>query len=136
MRRRFLALFALGMVGIVFLPLDVVAMLRHAPPPDLPPGAWKPPFSAVVVLSLVTPTLLLALGVWAGCKCARAVGLVSFVDERRSIREFAPLGSPRQPHILQAPIHRLQPAPATELSKSCCRSAGVVSLPARRTEIV
>jgi hypothetical protein len=34
------------------------------------------------VLSLVNPTLLLALGVWAGCKCARVVGLVSFLDER------------------------------------------------------
>lgn len=82
MHRRFLALFALGLIGIVFVPLDVIPMLRNAPPPNLPPGAWMPPFPALVVLSLVNPTLLLALAVWAGCKCARSVALVSFVDER------------------------------------------------------
>ena len=84
MRRRFLALFALGLMGIAFLPLDVVPMLRNAAPSNLPHGAWTPPFPALVVLTLVNPTLLLALGVWAGCKCARAVSLVSFVDERVS----------------------------------------------------
>lgn len=82
MRRRFLALFALGFVGIIFLPLDVIPMLRGAPPSDLPPGAWTPPFPVIVVLSLVNPTLLLALGVWAGCKCAPKVGLVSLADDR------------------------------------------------------
>ena len=83
-RRRFLALFGLGLVGIAIVPLDVIPMLRNAPPSNLPPGAWTPPFPVLVVLSLVNPTLLLALAVWAGCKCARSVGLVSFVDERVS----------------------------------------------------
>src|SRR5256885_31460 len=93
MRRRFLTLFGVGLVGIALLPLSVASLLRNATPPDLPPGVALPPFRVLVALSLVTPTLLLALAVWAGLKCAPRVGLVSFIDDR------VHLGTPIWPRL-------------------------------------
>lgn len=73
-RRQFWALFALGFVGVLSLIPVVGKMLERSP---LPPDAPKLPFGVLVGLSLVQPTLLMALGVAIGLRLAQRVGLRS-----------------------------------------------------------
>jgi hypothetical protein len=87
--RRFAALFAVGLVGIVSaMPLivdlvaDVFATLPEAP---------ELPFAVVVALALVNPLLLLALATVVGLLCAPRVGLRSRFAERMA---GAPIGWP------------------------------------------
>lgn len=77
--RRFRRLFLLGLVGIAALPLTLVPLVRETP---LPPGAPEIPLSVLVLLSLVQPAVLLAVGVAVGAKFAPRVGLTSLVAER------------------------------------------------------
>ncbi len=77
--RRFLALFGLGMVGVLALPLIILPqaeqLLAASPGVELSP-------TAIALLSLINPTILLAIGVAIGVRLAPALGLRSYLDER------------------------------------------------------
>lgn len=72
--RLFLVLFAAGFLGITsFLLLDFKALIEMLP---LPPGEEPPPIDVwLKLLSLVQPTVFLALAVWGGLALAPRVGL-------------------------------------------------------------
>ena len=97
-RRAFWALFGLGFVGVLGIIPTLVQLLRSKP---LPPEAPKLPFGAIVALSLVQPTLLLAAGVAIGLRLAPRLGLRSHVVERLgggpavwpAVRREAPLAA-------------------------------------------
>jgi hypothetical protein len=59
-RRQFLALFALGFLGVLSLAPGMRYLLARTP---LPPDAPRLPFGVLVALSLVQPMLLMAAGV-------------------------------------------------------------------------
>lgn len=80
-KKRFWALFGFGAIGIAFLPIQIVPMLRSTPI-EMPPGVPPPPFLALVLGSLLNPLILLALGVFAGLRCTPHFGLRSLVDDR------------------------------------------------------
>jgi hypothetical protein len=74
--RRFLALFVLGLIGVLsLLPVAIDAIARTT----LPAGA--PPRPVIVLLSLLQPTILLAAAVAIGLRFAPRLGLRSFVVE-------------------------------------------------------
>ena len=75
-RRQFLALFALGVIGVLsLLPAAIPAMARM----PLPAGA--PPRAVIVLLSLLQPTVLLAIAVAVGLRFASRLGLRSHIVE-------------------------------------------------------
>ncbi|MFN2567120.1 MAG: CPBP family intramembrane glutamic endopeptidase [Gemmatimonadaceae bacterium] len=76
--RQFWALFALGFVGVLSVIPVVSRMIARNP---LPPAAPKIPFGALVALSLVQPTLLLAAGVAIGLRLTPRLGLRSYVAD-------------------------------------------------------
>jgi hypothetical protein len=74
--RLFLILFFLGMVGVVsFLLVDLASLVALFP---VPPGSEAPVITpAIKLLSLIQPTVLLAIAIVTGVLLARRVGLSS-----------------------------------------------------------
>ncbi len=73
-RRQFLALFALGVVGVLsLLPVAIPAIARM----PLPAGA--PPRQVIILLSMLQPTILVAIAVAIGLRFAPRLGLRSYV---------------------------------------------------------
>jgi Type II CAAX prenyl endopeptidase Rce1-like len=97
-RRQFLALFSLGFLGVLSLVPVAAALVARKP---LPPTAPQMPFAALVALTLVQPTLLMAAGVAVGLRLAPRLGLRSYVAEAAgsgtaiwpSLRRDAPLAA-------------------------------------------
>lgn len=78
--RRFAALFAAGLLGILALAPTLPEMLRAAPiPPEA--RALMPPMPVLVALSLIQPTLLMAGAVALGLALAPRLGLRSRLAE-------------------------------------------------------
>ena len=78
--RRFAALFAAGLLGVLALVPTLPEMLRAAPiPPEA--RAALPPMPVLVALSLIQPTLLLAGAVALGLTLAPRLGLRSYLSE-------------------------------------------------------
>ncbi len=75
----FIALFALGMVGVLSLLLVTLPQLDQI---ALPPELAALPDSLIVLITLLQPTILLVIAVVLGCLFAPRVGLVSFVYEK------------------------------------------------------
>lgn len=75
--RAFAVLFAAGFVGVLSLVPVLPDLLRQHPPPGPPL-----PLPALVALSLVNPTLMLATAVAAGLALAPRLGLRSYLAER------------------------------------------------------
>jgi membrane protease YdiL (CAAX protease family) len=75
-RRQFLALFALGFLGVLSLVAVVARFIARKP---LPPEAPQLPPGVLVALSLVQPTLLMAAGIAIGLRLAPQLGLRSYV---------------------------------------------------------
>src|SRR2546423_15288833 len=78
----FLGLFALGMIGVLSLPLSLVPILEQQ---LAQAGAVVPSRDALTVTTIVQPTLLLTLGVALGCIFAPRVGLVSLLERSRPL---------------------------------------------------
>jgi hypothetical protein len=95
-RRQFWTLFALGFAGVLSLIPITARMITSNP---LPPEAPKLPFGALVALSLLQPTLLMAAGVAIGLRLSPRLGFRSYVVEAVSggepiwsaLRRHAPL---------------------------------------------
>lgn len=85
--RPFWALFLLGMLGVLSLPLTLIPELHRLETlPDSPPI----PVWVLAVLSLIQPTVLLAASTALGLRFAPRLGLVSYVHERT--RSGVPVG--------------------------------------------
>jgi membrane protease YdiL (CAAX protease family) len=74
--RRFLPLFLLGLSGIAAIPLTAYPALRSG---ELPPGMPDLPPATLVLLSLLNPLILLAIGSALGAGLADRVALTSRV---------------------------------------------------------
>lgn len=75
-RRQFFALFALGFLGVLsLLPVAIPAIAR------MPLPAKAPPRTAVILLSLLQPAILLAVAVAIGLRFAPRLGFRSYVVE-------------------------------------------------------
>ena len=88
-RRQFLALFALGFLGVLSIAPMAARVIRSKP---LPPDAPQLPAGVLAALSLVQPTLLLAAAVAIGLRFAPRLGLRSYVAE--AIATGAPIWPP------------------------------------------
>ncbi len=90
--RTFLALFALGMLGVLALIPMILDTVGTLPPEmlDLPPAA-------VVLVSLAQSMILLAIAVAAGTILAHRLGLRSLVADR--VRVGTPIWPELRPHI-------------------------------------
>jgi CAAX prenyl protease-like protein len=77
-RRQFLALFALGFVGVLSLAPAIAPLIASKP---LPPDAPQLPVGVLVALSLVQPTVLMAIGVAIGLRLAPLLGLRSYIAD-------------------------------------------------------
>ncbi|MDQ3523337.1 MAG: CPBP family intramembrane metalloprotease [Gemmatimonadota bacterium] len=89
-RDRFLPLFLLGLLGVATLPLAIAPMVREQ---QLPPEIARLPMAVIVALSLINPTLLLAIGTALGTWLAHRLGLVSHIVRRREA------GAPLRPRL-------------------------------------
>jgi hypothetical protein len=78
----FLGLFALGMIGVLSLPLSLVPILERQVAHT---GAAAASRNALALMTVVQPTLLLTLGVALGCIFAPRVGLVSLLERSRPL---------------------------------------------------
>lgn len=86
-----MGLFALGMIGVLSLPLSLVPLLEHE---LAQAGTAIPSRNVLVVMTLIQPTLLLALGIAIGCTLAPRLELVSLLDRTRPLnrlRRCAPM---------------------------------------------
>ena len=94
--RPFAALFLMGFLGILSLPLSLADQIRALP---VPPYLQDVPQSGLLALALVNPILFLAIGVALGIRLAPRIGLRSYlVDKVRTgtavgprLRRDAPL---------------------------------------------
>lgn len=77
--RRFLALFALGLFGVIML-VPVIAPLVRSQLAARPEITLSPELATA--LSLINPTVLLAVAVAIGIRLAPTVGLRSLIDDR------------------------------------------------------
>ena len=93
--KTFLALFALGFIGVLTLIPTVIDQLEL-----LPPELAALPAPAAVALSLVNVVILLALPVAIGTLVAHRVGLRSLVAEK--VRRGKPIWPELRPHIPMA----------------------------------
>ena len=95
--RLFLILFLSGMVGVLsFLLVDLSALISLMP---VPAGTEVPTFTPVLkVLSLIQPSVLLALAVLIGVLLAPKVGLSAPVAEAIAAR--SPVASKLKPQVL------------------------------------
>lgn len=93
--KTFLALFVLGLPGILSLVPTVIGQLDA-----LPPEMVALPRPLVAALSLLNPLILLALGVALGVLLAHRVGLRSLIAER--VRQGTAIGPQLRPHLLMA----------------------------------
>jgi hypothetical protein len=84
--RQFRILFFAGFVGVVSLLLILPEMVRLRTPP---PGAPELSPRVLAVLSLINPTLLLALAVGVGIRLAPSLGFRSYLAESAETRVFA-----------------------------------------------
>lgn len=89
--RRFAILFGLGMVGVASLPLILLPLLQQSLPPDL---NQLPP-TTLALLSLIQPSLLLAIAVALGTALAPKLGFRS---------HLADVGGAQPPPSLKAEI--------------------------------
>lgn len=90
--KTFLALFALGFIGVLSLIPTIMSQLDA-----LPPEMAELPTPQVVTLSLVNSALLLAVAVTIGTLLAHRVGLRSLVAER--VRQGTAIWPQLRPHI-------------------------------------
>jgi membrane protease YdiL (CAAX protease family) len=90
--RTFLALFALGLPGILSLIPIIMSQLDA-----LPPELTAMPTAVILLLSLLNPMILLAISVAVGVALAHRVGLRSLVAEK--VRSGQAIWPDLRPHI-------------------------------------
>src|SRR5690349_13701312 len=89
-RKQYWSLFLLGMIGVLTLAIVSAPQIQRqvAAIPDFPPI----PLAVLAALSVVQPTVLLAIAVWIGISIAPRLGLRSRVAQWAGDR--APVWSP------------------------------------------
>lgn len=93
--KTFLALFGLGLLGVLTLIPMIMTQLEA-----LPPELTELPTLVVALLSLLNPTILLAIAVTIGVLLAHRIGLRSLVTER--VRLGSAVWPNLRPHITLA----------------------------------
>lgn len=93
--KTFLALFGLGLLGVLSMIPTVIGQLDA-----LPPELADLPAPVAAALSLASPAVLLAISVAVGTLVAHRVGLRSLVAER--VRQGSPIWPDLRPHIPMA----------------------------------
>lgn len=93
--KTFAALFGLGLLGVLSMVPVVISQLDM-----LPPEMADLPAALLVVISLASPAIMLAISVAVGTLLAHRVGLRSLVAER--VRQGTPIWSRLRPHLPMA----------------------------------
>jgi membrane protease YdiL (CAAX protease family) len=93
--KTFLALFGLGFIGVLSLIPLIISQVEA-----LPPELLDQPQAVIVLLSLLNPLILLALGVAIGTLLAHRVGLRSLIAEK--VRTGAAIWPQLRPQLVTA----------------------------------